>query len=121
MLQIRTTRQGGVTVLSLDGQLIHGAETRQLGVQINELVARSETRLLLDLSGVGFIDSSGVAELVSGYSSVKRAGGDLKLCSPKPLIQQVFQVVKLTSRIEVCETIESGIAALNRPVAPQGG
>ncbi|HBH55021.1 MAG TPA: anti-sigma factor antagonist [Planctomycetaceae bacterium] len=118
MLQIRTSRQSGVTVLSLEGQLIHGAEGRQLGSQINDLVARGETRILLDLTGVGFIDSSGISELVSGYSQVKRAGGDLKLSSPKPLIRQVFQVVKLTSRIEVCETLESGVAALNRPVDP---
>jgi anti-sigma B factor antagonist len=112
MLQIKKSHQQGVTVLSLEGQLIHGSETRSLSEQLAGLLKDGEKRVLLDLAGVGFIDSSGVAELVAGYSELRRAGGDLKLCRPQPMVAKVFQVVKLTSRLGVCETIEAGLANL---------
>ena len=113
MLQIKKSHQQGVTVLSLEGQLIHGAETRALAEQLAGLLKAGEVRVLLDLAEVGFIDSAGVAELVAGYSNLRRAGGDLKLCRPQPMIAKVFQVVKLTSRLGVCESVAAGVASLD--------
>jgi anti-anti-sigma regulatory factor len=54
-----------------------------------------------------------VAELVAGYSNLRRAGGDLKLCRPQPMIAKVFQVVKLTSRLGVCDSVAAGVASLD--------
>ncbi len=113
MLQIKKSHQQGVTVLSLEGQLIHGAETRALAEQLAGLLKAGEVRVLLDLAEVGFIDSAGVAELVAGYSNLRRAGGDLKLCRPQPMIAKVFQVVKLTSRLGVCDSVAAGVASLD--------
>ncbi len=112
MLQVKKSSREGVTLLSLEGQLIHGAETRHLAQQLAGLIAAGETRVLLDLAGVGFIDSSGVAELVAGYSELRRAGGDLRLCRPQPLVAKVFHVVKLTSRLGVYATVDEGLAHL---------
>ncbi len=112
MLQIKKSHQQGVTVLSLEGQLIHGGETRVLAEQLAGLLQAGETRVVLDLAEVGFIDSAGVAELVAGYSNLRRAGGDLKLCRPQPMIAKVFQVVKLTSRLGVCDSVAAGVASL---------
>lgn len=112
MLQIKKSHQQGVTILSLEGQLIHGGETRALSEQLAKLQQSGETRVLLDLAEVGFIDSAGVAELVAGYSNLRRAGGDLKLCRPQPLVAKVFQVVKLTSRLGVCDSVAAGVASL---------
>ncbi len=113
MLQIKKSHQQGVTVLSLEGQLIHGGETRALAEQLAGLLKAGEVRVLLDLAAVGFIDSAGVAELVAGYSNLRRAGGDLKLCRPQPMIAKVFQVVKLTSRLGVCDSVAAGVASLD--------
>ena len=113
MLQIKKSHQQGVTVLSLEGQLIHGAETRALAEQLAGLLKAGEVRVLLDLAEVGFIDSAGVAELVAGFSNLRRAGGDLKLCRPQPMIAKVFQVVKLTSRLGVCDSVAAGVASLD--------
>ena len=110
MLQIKTTHQQDVTILGLEGQLILGGETRALGDQLAALLKAGKTRVLLDLAEVGFIDSAGVAELVAGYSNLRRAGGDLKLCRPQPLVAKVFQVVKLTSRLGVCDSVAAGVA-----------
>ena len=113
MLQIKKSHQQGVTVLSLEGQLIHGGETRALAEQLAGLLKAGEVRVLLDLAEVGFIDSAGVAELVAGFSNLRRAGGDLKLCRPQPMIAKVFQVVKLTSRLGVCDSVAAGVASLD--------
>lgn len=113
MLQIKKSHQQGVTVLSLEGQLIHGAETRALAEQLAGLLKAGEVRVLLDLAEVGFIDSAGVAELVAGFSNLRRAGGDLKLCRPQPMIAKVFQVVKLTTRLGVCDSVAAGVASLD--------
>ncbi len=112
MLQIKKSHQQGIVVLSLEGQLISGSETRALAEQLSRLMQAGESRVLLDLAGVGFIDSAGVGELVAAYSNLRRAGGDLKVCRPQPMVEKVFQLVKLTSRLGVCTSVEAGVASL---------
>ncbi|MFQ5696513.1 MAG: STAS domain-containing protein, partial [Terriglobia bacterium] len=78
-LDIKTREAGGVTVLDLNGRIILGEATSALRDHIKKLLADNKSKLVLNLADVSFIDSTGVGTLVSGYSSVKAAGGELKL------------------------------------------
>jgi len=115
MLQIHTQSVGDVIVLTLTGQLIHGSESRSLAEQIRDLGASGTSRVLVDLSGVGFIDSAGVGELVASYSTLKKAGGDLRLCSPVKMVRQVLKLVRLPTMISLFETQTEGLSSFNTP------
>jgi anti-sigma B factor antagonist len=67
----------------------------QLQHQLETLVAEGHTELVLDLSGVEFIDAAGIGVLVSAYNRTARAGGHLTLRRPSPAVQGLLAVAKL--------------------------
>lgn len=115
MLQIQSRQAGEVTVLKLSGQLIYGAESQSLAQFVKRELAAGRTQLLINMAELGFIDSNGVGELVSSFSSTKRSGGHLKLCSPTKMVREVLRIVRLPTMIEVFDAeapaIESFAAA----------
>jgi len=77
-LATRDTPQG-VTILSLQGQLILGQETADLHDAIKQLLTQGKKKILLNLENVSFMDSAGVGTLVAAFGSARAAGGQMKL------------------------------------------
>ena len=67
-----------VTIVDLDGRIVLGDETEQLRSAVRELIAKGKKKIILNLAGVDYIDSSGVGELVASFTAVRNAGGELK-------------------------------------------
>ncbi len=78
-LRINTRDAGGVTVLELSGHIALGSEPGALGDCVKQLLTEKKRRILLNVQKVTFIDSSGVGELVTSFTTVKKSGGSLKL------------------------------------------
>jgi anti-sigma B factor antagonist len=96
-------RPDGVAVLKLTGKLnMVSAPTIREGVA--SLVAHGSTRVVVDLAGVDFLDSSGLGALISGLKSTRQAGGDLRIASPG---EQVRLVLRLTNMERVLIPYES--------------
>ncbi|MBI1313750.1 anti-sigma factor antagonist [bacterium] len=110
MLQIDQKEVDGVTVLALKGRLILGNESTTLAQRIKQTVADQVTQVLLNLAEVPYIDSYGVGELIASFTSVRRIGGTLRLCSPRPAVLEVLQLVKLPMMVEVHPTEEEALA-----------
>ena len=72
-------RLGNVTVLDLAGRLVFGEGVAVLRAHINEIVDQGRLNIVLNLRDVTYIDSSGIGELVSAYTAVRKEGGELKL------------------------------------------
>ncbi len=70
---------GGVTVVDLSGRITLGEGSVVLRDSVRDLVAKGQTKILLNLGDVTYIDSSGIGELVSAFTTVRNQGGDLKL------------------------------------------
>jgi len=98
-----------VTVLSLKGRLILYDGDLLLRQRIDELLASGDTRVVLDLQGVDYIDSAGIGMLVAKYVSVRRSGGDVKLVS---LSSRVHRALSLAGLLDVFETFESETQAV---------
>ncbi|RPI84003.1 MAG: anti-sigma factor antagonist [Planctomycetaceae bacterium] len=111
MLQIQARQAGEVTVVKLSGQLIYGTESQSLAQHVKQQLAAGKIQLLVDLAEVGFIDSNGVGELVSSFSSTKRAGGHFKLCSPQKMVREVLRIVRLPTMIEMFDTADQALAS----------
>lgn len=108
-----TTKQydkGGVQVLTLTGSITLGSGDTTVRDMVKDLVAGGHKKILLDLAGVTFMDSTGLGEMVAAYSHAKGQQATMKLCSLTKKIDDLMQITQLAS---VFETYESMDEALN--------
>src|SRR6202158_1712267 len=91
----------GVTVVDIGGRITLGEGSALLRKTIRELLEDQRTLILLNLADVDYIDSSGIGELVSAYTTVKGRGGDLKLLHLTKKVHDLLQLTKLYTVFEV--------------------
>lgn len=98
-------RQGGdVTVLDMSGKITIGEGSVALRTAIRRLLEESKKRILLNLAGVNYIDSSGIGELVSSYTAINKEGGQLKLLNLTQKLQDLLTITKLLTVFDVYES-----------------
>ena len=78
-LAITSREVSHVTILDVHGRIVLGQEIGDLRDAVRGLIAQDKKKIILNLAGVDYIDSSGVGELVSSFTTVRNAGGELKL------------------------------------------
>jgi anti-sigma B factor antagonist len=99
-----TTREiSHVTIVDINGRITLGDETGQLRDTVRKLLAAGKKKIVLNLANVDYIDSSGVGELVSSFTAVRNAGGELKLLSLTKKVSDVLQVTKLYTVFDIKE------------------
>lgn len=99
-----TTRQvGDVSVMDAVGRITLGEGSSTFRETLRELVTKGQKKVLLNLADVSYIDSSGIGELVSGFTSVTNQGGQLKLLHLNKRVQDLLQITKLYTVFEVFE------------------
>ena len=95
---------GNVEIISLQGKITIGAGDTQLREVISNAVNAGKTNILLDLSGVTTIDSSGIGELVGSYTTVTNRGGKLKLLHLPAKLNELLHVTQLITVFEVYDS-----------------
>lgn len=99
-----TTRQvGDVSVMDAVGRITLGEGSSSFRETLRELIAKGHKKILLNLADVSYIDSSGIGELVSGFTTVTNQGGQLKLLNLSKRVQDLLQITKLYTVFEVFE------------------
>jgi len=97
-----TTRQvGDVTVVDAVGRITLGEGASTFRDRVREIVASGHKKLLLNLAEISYIDSSGIGELVSGFTTVANQGGTVKLLNLTKRVQDLLQITKLYTVFEV--------------------
>jgi len=112
-INISERQAGDVTVLDLDGKVTIGEGSVALRSAIRRLLGEGKTKLLLNLGGVGYIDSSGIGELVSSYTAVNKEGGVLKLLNLTQKIQDLLAITKLLTVFDVYEDEAEALASFS--------
>jgi anti-sigma B factor antagonist len=102
-LNIKQRQAGDVSILDLDGEVRIGDSAAALRGAIRGLAAGGNQKILLNLAGVKYIDSSGIGELIANYTTVGRAGGQLKLLSLTEKVQDLLVITKLLTVFDVYE------------------
>jgi len=102
-LKLNTRQVNDVTVIDVSGRITLGEGSSVIRDAVRDLTARGNRKILLNLGDVSYIDSSGVGELVSGYTSVTNAGGTLKLLSLTKRVKDLLQITKLYTVFDVHE------------------
>jgi len=94
---------GDVTVIDVAGRITLGEGSSALRDALRELVGKNQKKLLLNLGEVSYIDSSGIGELVSGFTTVTNSGGNLKLLNLNKRVKDLLQITKLYTVFDVHE------------------
>lgn len=109
-LNIKERQAGDVTILDMDGKITIGEGSVALRSAIRRLIEEEKKKILLNLAGVGYVDSSGIGELVSSYTAIGKAAGQLKLLN---LTQKIQDLLAITKLLTVFDVYESESEALN--------
>ncbi len=102
-LNISERQAGDITILDMDGKVTIGEGSIALRSAIRRLLGEGKKKILLNLSGVGYVDSSGIGELVSSFTAVNKEGGNLKLLNLTQKIQDLLAITKLLTVFDVYE------------------
>lgn len=109
-LEVTERQAGDVTILDMNGSVRMGEGAISLRNSIRGLVDNGKKKILLNLSGVKNIDSSGIGELIANYTTVSRDGGQLKLLNLTEKIQNLLVITKL---LTVFDSYDNEAEALN--------
>ena len=104
---VRQEKAGVILELSGDVDLHHSVELRQV---LLEELGRKPSRLVVNMSQVAFMDSSGLATLVEALQLSRRYGGQLKLVGMQPRVRSIFEISRLDTIFQTCATEAEALA-----------
>ncbi len=113
-MKSNSRRVDGVTIMDLSGRITLGEGSVMLRDQIRELLGKGEKKILLNLGDVTYIDSSGIGELVSAFTTVRNQGGELKLLNLTKKVHDLLQITKLYTVFDVKDDEASAIKAFSK-------
>ncbi len=109
-----TSRQvGDVTVIDAAGRLTLGEGASAFRDYIRDLSAKGSKKILLNLSDVSYIDSSGIGEMVSGFTTITNSGGKLKLLGLSKRVKDLLQITKLYTVFDAYEDEAEAVRSFN--------
>ena len=113
-VKISTRQVDGITVLDTSGRITLGEGSVQLRDAVRDLLSNGQKHILLNLGDVNYIDSSGIGELVSAFTTAKNQGGELKLLNLTRKVHDLLQITKLYTVFDVKDDEASAIASFKK-------
>jgi anti-sigma B factor antagonist len=104
---------GPITVVDISGRITLGEGSALLRKTIRDLLDEKRTKIVLNLADVNYIDSSGIGELVTGFTTVKNRGGDLKLLHLTKKVHDLLQLTKLFTVFDVYSDEHTALASFH--------
>ena len=109
-MKISQKVEAGIAVLSLEGDFIGEEDRAELSSNVHSLLAGGHSRLIVDLRGVHHINSCGLGSLVSTLTTLRKAGGDLRLVSANADVYSLFEMTRLVRIFDFHDTVEQALA-----------
>jgi anti-sigma B factor antagonist len=97
---VRTKRADGISVIELAGRVTLGEATGKVRDAVRDVVSKGERKVVLNLSGVTYMDSAGLGEVIGAYTTMKNQGGEMKLVGASGRALDLLQVTKLITLFE---------------------
>ena len=113
-MKIKTRQVDGITVMDCSGRITLGEGSVQLRDAVRDLLSKGSKQILLNLGDVTYIDSSGIGELVSAFTTVRNQGGDLKLLNLTKKVHDLLKITKLYTVFDVKDDEASAVASFAR-------
>jgi anti-sigma B factor antagonist len=104
---------GDITLVDISGQITLGEGSAKLRELLRDLLAKGNSRIVLNLGDVSYIDSAGIGELVSGFNSVLNRGGELKLLHLTKKVHDVLLITKLYTVFDIHSDENTAVRSFN--------
>jgi anti-sigma B factor antagonist len=111
MMKVSSRQVDGVVIVDLSGRITLGEGSSVLRDTVRELLGKGQKKILLNLADVSYIDSSGIGELVSAYTSVRNQSGDLKLLNLTKKVHDLLQITKLYTVFDIQDSEAAAVAS----------
>ena len=112
-MDVNKRQAGDVTILDLKGKITIGVGDVQLRNAVQEVMNGGATKVLINMAGVSTIDSSGIGELVSAYTTATNRGAKLKLINLPAKVSDILTITQLITVFDVYDSEAEGIAAFS--------
>ncbi|HWG49884.1 MAG TPA: STAS domain-containing protein [Candidatus Acidoferrales bacterium] len=110
-MKANSRQVNGVTVVDMSGRITLGEGSVVLRDTIRDLLSKGQKKILLNLGNVTYIDSSGIGELVSAFTSVRNQGGELKLLNLTKKVHDLLQITKLYTVFDIKDDETAAVGA----------
>jgi anti-sigma B factor antagonist len=104
---------GTVTIISMSGDVLGGPDATELNNKLRDLIAGDKKHLVIDLAGVEYMNSSGLGMMTSALSTVKNAGGVLKIANPAERIKSLLVITKLIQVFQTYDSLDLALASFS--------
>ncbi len=110
-MNVQEKNVGNTVVLELSGKIMGGPDASLLNDKLHELIDKGQTKIIADIGGVEWMNSSGLGILISGLTTMRNNGGELKLANVTERIQSLLMITKLLTVFETYESVDQAIAS----------
>jgi anti-sigma B factor antagonist len=101
MMRFSSEHDGDLLILRLEGQLMGGSEAEEMREHILSAIEKGTVKILLDMEGVSWINSSGLGILIAAHMAARKKGGALRLMKVSNRIESILNVTRLSTIFEV--------------------
>ena len=112
-MKMTESESSGVVILELSGKIMGGPDATLLNDKLHELIEAGKTKIVANLKGVNWMNSSGLGILIGGLTTMRNSGGDLKLADITDRIQSLLMITKLLTVFESFDTIDQAIESFS--------
>jgi anti-sigma B factor antagonist len=110
-MKLTTHDIGGVSVLTLDGAILGGPDAAEINSTLHKLIDAKKKKVVIDLGAVSLMNSSGLGILIGGVTTMRNAGGDLKLAAASPKVMNLLTITKLVNVFEIYDTVKKAVGS----------
>ena len=113
-MEIKSNRKGDVLVIKLSGELMGGSEAVNFYSLLYQSIEQDVVKIVVDMQQVNWMNSSGLGMLVSGLTTARSSGGDLKLANLSPRVRRPLEITRLENVFEIYESVDDAIRSFSK-------
>src|SRR6201747_595751 len=110
-MKVKPRQVDGITIMDLSGRITLGEGSVTIRDAVRDVLAKGSNKILLNLANITYIDSSGIGELVSAFTTVRNSGGELNLLNLTKKVHNLLQITKLYTVFDVKDDEASAVAS----------
>lgn len=100
---------GSVAVVTLEGTMLGGPDAADINNMLHTLIGAKKKKIVIDLGCVSLMNSSGLGILIGSITTMRNAGGELRLAAVSPKVMNLLTITKLVSVFEVYDTVQKAV------------
>jgi anti-sigma B factor antagonist len=113
-MRLKTKESNDVVVIEVKGNMMGGPDSQKFRDLLHKLVDEGKNKVVVDLKNVKFINSAGLGTLISGLTTMRNAGGDLKIANPTEKIESLLMITRLIKVFESYSSVDEAVESFNK-------